>query len=98
MVWQRCVATLAFLVSMAASGPAAIYRWDNGQVIPGTEGITPGSEVQLDHHELAYAALNGSELTSVKRYQPDASGLDASYVHEHGVKGGAGTNSRAGEN
>ena len=36
---------------------ADIYRWDNGQLIPGTEGITPGSGVQLDHMELEYAGL-----------------------------------------
>jgi uncharacterized protein YjbI with pentapeptide repeats len=43
---------------------ADIYRWDNGELIPGTEGIDPGPGVQLDHRELGYAALSGLNLTA----------------------------------
>jgi uncharacterized protein YjbI with pentapeptide repeats len=54
---------LAFLAATAGSSRADVFRWDNGQLIPGTEGITPGPGVQLDHHELAYADLNYQNLT-----------------------------------
>ena len=47
MTSKPCLLTLLVLVATAASGRADIYRWDNGQVIPGTEGITPGPGVDL---------------------------------------------------
>jgi len=47
MSLQRCLVALAFLVATAGSSRADIYRWDNGWLIPGTEGITPGPAVQL---------------------------------------------------
>ena len=46
------------VVVLSATARADIYRWDNFQLIPGTEGITPGPGVVLDHHELAFAALS----------------------------------------
>src|SRR5688500_3128842 len=45
---------------------ADIYRSDNLQLIPGTEGITPRPGVRLDHRELAFAALSGSDLTGAR--------------------------------
>ena len=47
------------LVWFAASSitRADVFRWDNGQVIPGTEGITPGPGVQLNDRQLEYADL-----------------------------------------
>ena len=51
------------VVVLSATARADIYRWDNGQLIPGTEGITPGPGVVLDHHELAFAALLERDLT-----------------------------------
>jgi hypothetical protein len=44
---------------------AAIYRWDNGELIPGTENITPGPNVDLSAVDLAYANLQGMDLTNV---------------------------------
>ncbi len=41
---------------------ADIFRWDNGQLILGTEGITPGPGVQLDHRELEFALLELIDL------------------------------------
>jgi len=43
MSLQRCLVALAFLVATAGSSRADIYRWDNGWLIPGTEGITPAA-------------------------------------------------------
>ena len=41
MTPPRYLLTLAVLLgTLAQPLPADIYRWDNGQVIPGTEGIT----------------------------------------------------------
>jgi uncharacterized protein YjbI with pentapeptide repeats len=42
---------------------ADIVRWDNGHVIPGTEGITPGPRVQLNNRQLEYASLSFIDLT-----------------------------------
>ena len=59
-VLRRAVGLSAML--LLASLPclhADIYRWDTGAVVPGTEGITPGPGVQLDHIELEYARLGG---------------------------------------
>lgn len=52
---------------------ADIYRLDNGQVIPGTEGITPGPGIDLsggwnnDSHNLRYADFSGGlDLSGAK--------------------------------
>jgi uncharacterized protein YjbI with pentapeptide repeats len=42
---------------------ADIFRWDNGKVIPGTEGITPGPGVRLVEMTLDLAQLNGLNLS-----------------------------------
>ena len=63
MCFQRCFVALAFLAATAASSRADIFRWDNGELIPGTKGITAGPGVQLDHYELAYAELSQLDLT-----------------------------------
>ena len=39
--WQLTVVALCMLLAIS-SAHADIYRWDNGEVIPGTEGIEPG--------------------------------------------------------
>lgn len=44
---SRCRTVFVFLVLAISSGAqiatrADIYRWDNGKLIPGTEGIEPG--------------------------------------------------------
>ncbi len=56
---------LALVVATFTASPAAadVYRWDIGALIPGTEGITPGPGVQLDHRELEYANLSQKDLT-----------------------------------
>jgi uncharacterized protein YjbI with pentapeptide repeats len=48
---------------LAALGRADVFRWDNGQVVPGTEGIEPGPGVQLDHRVLDYANLTELDLS-----------------------------------
>ncbi len=56
---------LSTAILAAVPSRADIFRWDNGQVIPGTEGITPGPRVQLDHRQLDYARLNNREMTGI---------------------------------
>lgn len=49
------------LLSWAILGVSArgeIYRRDNGEVIPGTEGITPAAGVDLSFRNLEYADLS----------------------------------------
>ncbi len=57
MCFKPCFMALTLLVAAAVSGRADVIRWDNGQLIPGTEGIAPGPGVQLDHCQLEYAGL-----------------------------------------
>jgi len=51
-------AALIVLLSLASSASADIYNWQTGEVIPGTEGITPGPYVDLSDKSLHYAALD----------------------------------------
>jgi hypothetical protein len=44
--WQAWMAC-GLLMSLPAAAQADIFRWDNGQLIAGTEGITPGPGVNL---------------------------------------------------
>ena len=60
--WQLTVVTLCTLLTTPLVR-ADIYRWDTGEVIPGTEGIEPGPGVQLDHMDLEYASLWEEDLT-----------------------------------
>ncbi len=48
------------LHSVSTSGD--IIRWDSEEVIPGTEGITLGPNVQLDHMDLPFALLTQGPL------------------------------------
>ncbi len=50
---------------------ADIYRWDTGELIPGTEGIEPGPGVQLrdwntEDHNLRYADFAGLDLSNAR--------------------------------
>jgi uncharacterized protein YjbI with pentapeptide repeats len=58
-----CGVALLCVGLLAALGRADIYRWDNGEVIPGTEGIQPGPGVQLDHRVLDHADLSELDLS-----------------------------------
>ncbi len=66
---RRLVRTLALslaallLFSHTPSLRAAIFRWDNQALIPGTALIIPGPGVQLDHRDLDFANLSNVNLT-----------------------------------
>jgi hypothetical protein len=58
--WQTFVVVLCLPLCLHAD----IYRWDNGDVIPGTEGITPRPGIDLanwttDSRSLRYADFSG---------------------------------------
>ena len=69
------VLLLMFVVDLATSR-GDIYRWDTGEVIPGTEGIESGPDLPLENRVLAYAdmwgwnllrsRLNSSDLTNAR--------------------------------
>ncbi len=62
----RAASFLAVLLAIfLAVSPlwAQINRWDTGEMIPGTERITPGPGVQLDRRNLVYALLRDLDLT-----------------------------------
>ena len=54
---------VAVTVSSNQALLADILRWDNGELIPGTEGITPGPGVQLQDRFLDFADLKNKTLT-----------------------------------
>ena len=60
---------LAFVVARASPALAQIYNDQTGQVIPGTQGITPGPGVDLSGwntagHQLEFAGLGSIDLTN----------------------------------
>ena len=59
----QTILTVGLMVAAATSSHADIFRWDNGQLIPGTQGIAPGPGVWLDHRNLTHANLRGRDLT-----------------------------------
>ena len=65
------------VVGMLQPSQPGVFRWDNSQLIPGTEGIAPGPGVQLDHRELAFASLWRQDLSG-SRF--DLSHLTSAYL------------------
>jgi uncharacterized protein YjbI with pentapeptide repeats len=63
----------ALLIALPAACRADIYRWDNGQLIPGTEGITPGPRVELNDRELRFAELMQANLAGASFIATDLS-------------------------
>jgi uncharacterized protein YjbI with pentapeptide repeats len=59
---HAATAVLFAILANFAVARADILRWDNGQRIPGTEGITLGPGVQLSGQELVRAALSSTNL------------------------------------
>src|SRR5688572_17683129 len=61
---QACIAC-GLLIASAAACQADIFRWDTGDVIPGTEFIEPGPGVYLGLLDLRFAALSNTNLSNV---------------------------------
>jgi uncharacterized protein YjbI with pentapeptide repeats len=57
--WMVCV----WLTWLTSACQADIYRWDNVQLSPGTEGVTPGPGVQLSNRDRSFAELYRRNLT-----------------------------------
>ena len=76
--WQLTAVTLCVILTAPSLLHADIYRWDNGRVIPGTEGITPGPGVQLDQRNLGYADLSNENLTGANFFLSSLANADLS--------------------
>jgi uncharacterized protein YjbI with pentapeptide repeats len=63
MIYRKAWLACAFLIASASACQADVFRWDNDQLIPGTEGITPGPGVQLNDRALEFANLQSKNLT-----------------------------------
>ena len=60
----RQIAMVIFLaLAGSGAGRCDIFRWDTGEVIPGTEGIEPGPGVDLSGLDLSFARLRELDLT-----------------------------------
>ena len=55
---------------------ADIYRWDNGQLIAGTQGLIPRPGIELDSRPLQYAELRSLDLNHASLWQADLSYAD----------------------
>jgi uncharacterized protein YjbI with pentapeptide repeats len=65
--WLACTLSIA----LTTACPAKIFRWDNGQQIPGTEGIVPGPNVQLNDRQLEFADSFRRNLTGASFERSD---------------------------
>jgi uncharacterized protein YjbI with pentapeptide repeats len=63
VIQPRVIVASVLLIASASLTQADILRWDNGQIIPGTEEITLGPRVQLNDRELEFAELSETDLT-----------------------------------
>lgn len=70
---HRALALICMSLLLVAQGRADIFRWDNGDLIPGTEGVTPGPGVVLSQYELAYAELSDYDLATAQLNGADLS-------------------------
>jgi uncharacterized protein YjbI with pentapeptide repeats len=66
MIYRQVWLASGLLIASASVCRADIFRWDNGQSIPGTEGITPGPGVQLSNRNLEFADFSNKLLTSAQ--------------------------------
>ena len=65
-------------LAVAGLARADIFRWDDGQVIPGTEGITPGPDTQFGARVLQFAELSNTNLAGASFYDYMLHGSDLS--------------------
>ena len=61
-VYWLCFACI-MIASSSKHAEADMFRWDNGELIPGTEGLIVSPGVQLSDRELEYADFNNLNLS-----------------------------------
>jgi uncharacterized protein YjbI with pentapeptide repeats len=74
--FRSCCVWLLTLFATNANAVGDIFRWDNGQVIPGTEGIYLGPGVKLPGRELEFARLGFVDLTGARFSAADLTNAD----------------------
>jgi uncharacterized protein YjbI with pentapeptide repeats len=60
--WQAWMAC-ALLMCVPAAAQADIFRWDNAQQIPGTQGVTPGPGIDLSSRNTAQRNLRFADFS-----------------------------------
>jgi uncharacterized protein YjbI with pentapeptide repeats len=75
---KRRLAVISFILGLSIITPsrADIYRWDNGLLIPGTEGVEVRPGAQLDNLDLEYANLRSAELDGADLEDTDLTSAD----------------------
>ena len=65
--WSRLIAQALAVIALAAPGAQAdVFRWDNGEAIPGTRGIVLAPKANLLNMDLQFADLRGADLTEAR--------------------------------
>ena len=65
--WQAWMAC-GLLMSLPAAAQADIFRWDNGQLIPGTKASRRDQVLDLGARVLQFAELSNTDLTGSSFY------------------------------
>jgi uncharacterized protein YjbI with pentapeptide repeats len=78
MYYRNCAAVLILTSAFINVACGDIYRWDNGKVIPGTEGrtLTLGSDfsgLDLEYADLSGVYVEGVNLSGADLYRSDLS-------------------------
>jgi uncharacterized protein YjbI with pentapeptide repeats len=66
MIYRQAWLACGLLIASASVCRADIFRWDNGQLIPGTSGIEAGPEFEFYSGNLRFADLSGKDLTRAR--------------------------------
>ena len=70
----RLTISLVFAAFYALPLHADVFRWDDGELIPGTEGIEPGPGATFDHLTLQFADLTERDLTGASFHHANLQG------------------------
>lgn len=78
MLHKKSAIALTGMLVFTTIVHAQIFRWDNDQLIPGTQEIKPGAGVSAPEQTLSYAQLSGVNLTGSNFRESDLAYADFS--------------------